>query len=64
MTRKGATFNWTKECNTAFKLLKEKLMEDPVLISPQEIKTMLFTAMHPSIVIQVSFNRLDQEQRN
>ena len=35
MTKKGATFNWTKECNVAFKLLKEKLMEDPVLISPQ-----------------------------
>ena len=35
MTKKGATFNWTKECNAAFKLPKEKLMEDPVLISPQ-----------------------------
>ena len=35
MTKKGATFNWTKECNAAFRLLKEKLMEDPVLISPQ-----------------------------
>ena len=35
MTRKGATFSWTKECDAAFKLLKEKLMEDPVLISPQ-----------------------------
>ena len=35
MTKKGATFNWTKECNAAFKLLKEKLMEDPILISPQ-----------------------------
>ena len=35
MTRKGATFNWTKECDAAFKLLKEKLMKDPVLISPQ-----------------------------
>ena len=35
MTKKGATFNWTKECNAAFKLLQEKLMEDPVLISPQ-----------------------------
>ena len=35
MTKKGATFNWTKECDTAFKLLKEKLIEDPVLISPQ-----------------------------
>ena len=35
MTRKGATFNWTKECDAAFKLLKEKLMEDPVLMSPQ-----------------------------
>ena len=35
MTKKGATFNPTKECNAAFKLLKEKLMEDLVLISPQ-----------------------------
>ena len=35
MTRKGATFKWTAECNAAFKLLKEKLMENPVLISPQ-----------------------------
>ena len=35
MTKKGVTFNWTKECNAAFKLLKEKLMEDPVLISHQ-----------------------------
>ena len=33
MTKKGATFNWTKECDAAFKLLK--LMEDPVLISSQ-----------------------------
>ena len=38
MTKKGATFNWTKEYDAAFKLLKEKLMEDPVLISPQEDK--------------------------
>ena len=35
MTKNGATFNWTKECNAAFKLLKEKLMEDTVLISPE-----------------------------
>ena len=35
MTKKGATFNWTKECDAASKLLKEKLMEDLVLISPQ-----------------------------
>ena len=35
ITKKGTTFNWTKECDTEFKLLKEKLMEDPVLISPQ-----------------------------
>ena len=35
MTKKGAVFNWTKECDNAFKLLKEKLMEEPVLISPQ-----------------------------
>ena len=35
MIKKGTTFNWTKECDTAFKLPKEKLMEDSVLISPQ-----------------------------
>ena len=35
MTRKEATFNWTKECDAMFKLLKETLMENPVLISPQ-----------------------------
>ena len=35
LTKKGATFNWTKECNATFRLLKEKLMEDPVLIRPQ-----------------------------
>ena len=35
MTKKGAVFKWTKECNAAFKLLKEKLMEKPVLINPQ-----------------------------
>ena len=35
LTKKRATFNWTKECNATFRLLKEKLMEDPVLISPQ-----------------------------
>ena len=35
MAKKGAIFKWTKECDNAFKLLKEKLMEEPVLISPQ-----------------------------
>ena len=35
MTRKGATFKWTAECDAAFRLLKEKLMENSVLISPQ-----------------------------
>ena len=41
-TKKGATFNWTKECDAAFKLLKEKLMEDLVLISPQVDKDYVF----------------------
>ena len=35
MTKKGATFKWTAECDAAFRLLKEKLMENPILISPQ-----------------------------
>jgi len=28
---KGATFEWTKECETAFVLLKEKLVSPPIL---------------------------------
>ena len=35
MRKKAAVFKWTKECDNTFKLLKEKLMEEPVLISPQ-----------------------------
>ena len=35
MMKKGAVFKLTNECDNAFKLLKEKLMEEPVLISPQ-----------------------------
>ena len=35
MTKKAAVFKWTKECDAAFKLLKEKLMEEPVLINQQ-----------------------------
>ena len=34
-TKKGAVFTWRKECDAAFKLLKEKLVEEPVLTSPQ-----------------------------
>ena len=26
--KKGAIFKWMKECDTAFKMLKEKLMEE------------------------------------
>ena len=35
MTKKGTTFKWTAECDAVFRLLKEKLMENPVLINPQ-----------------------------
>ena len=35
MTKKRATFSWTKKCDATFKLLKEKLIENPVLINPQ-----------------------------
>ena len=35
MMKKGAVFKWTNGCDNAFKLLKEKLMEEPVLISSQ-----------------------------
>ena len=58
MTKKGATFNWTKECDAAFKLLKEKLMEEPVLISPQVDKDYVIHC-DASKYIQVFFNKLD-----
>ena len=35
MTKKGTVYKWTKECDTAFKLLKENLMAEPVLLSLQ-----------------------------
>ena len=62
MTRKGATFKWTAECDAVFRLLKEKLMENPVLI--KWIRTMLSIVMHPSTVIQVFYSKLDQEQKS
>ena len=56
MTKKGAVFNWTRECDNAFKLLKEKLIEEPVL--------MLYTVTLLRIVIQVYYSKPDQEQRS
>ena len=38
MLRKGATFNWTEECENAFKLLKEELAKIPVLQYPNPNK--------------------------
>ena len=64
MTEKGATFNSTKECDAAFKLLKEKFMEDPVLISPQVDKDYVIHCDASKYIIQVSFNKLDPEQKN
>ena len=34
LTRKGAEFKWTSECETAFRTLKEKLTSAPVLAYP------------------------------
>ena len=59
MTKKGAMFNWTKECNAAFKLLKEKLMEDPVLISPQVDKDYV---IH-SVTSKYSYSGILQQTR-
>ena len=35
MMKKGAVVKWTKECDNAFKLLKGKLMEEPMLLNPK-----------------------------
>jgi len=34
LTRKGAVFNWTPECETAFQELKQALMSAPILVTP------------------------------
>jgi hypothetical protein len=34
LTRKDVPFVWTEECNEAFKLLKQKLLEPPILAYP------------------------------
>ena len=33
LTRKGATFCWTPECETAFQELKHALMSTPILVA-------------------------------
>src|SRR3954464_7998700 len=36
LTRKGARFEWSEECEQAFKELKERLTTAPVLIIPEQ----------------------------
>ena len=36
LTRKGARFEWSEECEKAFKELKERLTTAPVLIIPEQ----------------------------
>ena len=44
MLRKGATFQWTEQCNNAFKLLKSELVKMPTLQFPSPNKPFkLFT---------------------
>ena len=44
MLRKGVTFNWTTQCENAFKLLKSKIVRMPALQYPNPIKQFkLFT---------------------
>ena len=46
MLRKVATFNWTKQCENVFKLLKEELTKMPALQFPNANKLFqLFTDM-------------------
>ena len=44
MLRKGATFNWTEQCENAFKLFREELAKMPTLQFPNPNKPFqLFT---------------------
>ena len=42
LTCKGADFRWTKECETTFQLLKDKLVSSPVLVYPCLNKDLIF----------------------
>ena len=34
LTKRGATFGWTPECDAAFQQLKQALMSAPILVAP------------------------------
>jgi len=36
LTKKGATFQWTPECETAFQELKRALISAPILVAPSD----------------------------
>ena len=38
LTRKGFDFIWTKVCQQSFELLKQKLLEEPILVYPDPNK--------------------------
>lgn len=43
LLKKGIKFEWTKECQTAFEVLREKLINPPVLIMPDFTKPFIIT---------------------
>ena len=43
LTQAGVAFNWTHECQTAFKTLKLQLMKSPLLIHIRPVGTLLLT---------------------
>ena len=51
MLRKGATFNWTEQCENAFKLLKKDLTMMPAIQFPNQINHFNYLQMHPNIAI-------------
>ena len=42
LTRKGVEFIWTEVCQESFKLLKQKLLEKPILVYPDPNKPYVF----------------------
>ena len=44
LTRKGAQFQWTAECEVAFETLKDKLLTPPVLVYPKTLSLKLMPA--------------------
>jgi len=61
LTRKGATFGWSEECQEAFDLLKNTLISPPILAMPDEEGIFLLEADAPTVPLVLFYLRSRRE---